>query len=792
MSNIDLRGDVIQNLGEYLPNPYIESIEVSGETRTIIRINYSLMFLISDEYNIEDIQANLNDINIYFAFVNGEQKTAITKSQLINLITGDADDSLSIVEDNLYLGNTTILTNYEDNLYDQSGRRILKIYLTEENTFDVPANDPLDRTRQLGQPLFGEESSNIPDRTSTLGQPLVDRGLNNNPDEPSQVDFPVPASLMDSDVYVYVFSSVMGSEIRSSSKNVAYLNTGNIAYEKIFSPGKVIFRQEEPAYFDIEKSKYGQTAILGLDKNYYKTDTVTREDIISKVNTLLRRFDNGTNSGLRAPINSIRYVLSTQAGTEDLLVELDKVRRSFSNKTNNNPVGNLYAAYSKLLQNINSAFRPVEMLSKNRYITGKVLDLRTSFVQEYSPPPEPTSIDYIPEGMFLIHRERYDETAGINKGIFFIRYEEMLKRESTIFKVINQEKFYEIATAPNLNNLRRILFSYFNVSAIGLIKTYEDTEIQQSAISYNEGQRDTSIMERTDFYKKSYDQIEQSFMEHNFGFQDPAERLLCYTFTDIDAIYDEGYTDSELDAIEVNFTYNINLLIVDRTKDFVEFLINKYGETKKLMDDYLSFANEVCSYNNIDNRFNSFFTRAIRDKYPDGIYPWESAPVYYSLMTYLLTDQFETFEEAAEYSRNISSTISPEGGSLTSLADFAKMMNSLQTSQIGDLEDNLAPFGEGVAKINKEKTIETVINEVSYQKSLYGEIGIFECLGNLIEDADGDEGDAALLLEQRKQAIRAACEDAGVGLGSKECFEIREELYPVKDDDDCARELGLE
>lgn len=782
MSNIDLRGDVIQNLGEYLPNPYIESIEVSGETRTIIRINYSLMFLISDEYNIEDIQANLNDINIYFAFVNGEQKTAITKSQLINLITGDADDSLSIVEDNLYLGNTTILTNYEDNLYDQSGRRILKIYLTEENTFDVPANDPLDRTRQLGQPLFGEESSNIPDRTSTLGQPLVDRGLNNNPDEPSQVDFPVPASLMDSDVYVYVFSSVMGSEIRSSSKNVAYLNTGNIAYEKIFSPGKVIFRQEEPAYFDIEKSKYGQTAILGLDKNYYKTDTVTREDIISKVNTLLRRFDNGTNSGLRAPINSIRYVLSTQAGTEDLLVELDKVRRSFSNKTNNNPVGNLYAAYSKLLQNINSAFRPVEMLSKNRYITGKVLDLRTSFVQEYSPPPEPTSIDYIPEGMFLIHRERYDETAGINKGIFFIRYEEMLKRESTIFKVINQEKFYEIATAPNLNNLRRILFSYFNVSAIGLIKIYQNTEIQESVIRYVEGRRDTSIMERTDLYKESFGEIEQSLEEHNFGFQEPRERLLNYTFTDIDAINGE----------ELIFDYAVKITLDDRTKDFIEFLINKYGETKKLMDDYLGFANEICSYNNIDNRFNSFFTRAIRDKYPDGIYPWESAPVYYSLMTYLLTDQFETFEEAAEYSRNISSTISPEGGSLTSLADFAKMMNSLQTAQISDLEDNLAPFGEGVAKIKKEKTIETVINEVSYQESFYGEIGIFKCLGNLIEDAGGDEELADELLEIRKQTIRDACEDAGVGLGSKECFEIREELYPVKDDDDCARELGLE
>ena len=33
MSNIALKGDVIQNLGEYLPNPYIESIEVTEETR---------------------------------------------------------------------------------------------------------------------------------------------------------------------------------------------------------------------------------------------------------------------------------------------------------------------------------------------------------------------------------------------------------------------------------------------------------------------------------------------------------------------------------------------------------------------------------------------------------------------------------------------------------------------------------------------------------------------------------------------------------------------------------------
>ena len=52
MSNIVLKGDVIQDLGEYLPNPYIESIEVrsapaGSSTLISLDIFYSIMFLIS-------------------------------------------------------------------------------------------------------------------------------------------------------------------------------------------------------------------------------------------------------------------------------------------------------------------------------------------------------------------------------------------------------------------------------------------------------------------------------------------------------------------------------------------------------------------------------------------------------------------------------------------------------------------------------------------------------------------------------------------------------------------------
>jgi len=92
-------------------------------------------------------------------------------------------------------------------------------------------------------------------------------------------------------------------------------------------------------------------------------------------------------------------------------------------------------------------------------------------------------------------------------------------------------------------------------------------------------------------------------------------------------------------------------------------------------------------------------------------------------------------------------------------------MNSLQTAQIGDLEDNLAPFGEGVTKIKKEKTIQTVSNEVSYQESLYGVIGL--CEG---------------LTFSRCEAVMEKCKQQGYAQGSEECFEIRQEEYPYESD----------
>ena len=52
-----------------------------------VRIFYSLIFLISDSYDIDDIVLNLQNINIMFAFASSENP--LKKQEFINAIDRD-------------------------------------------------------------------------------------------------------------------------------------------------------------------------------------------------------------------------------------------------------------------------------------------------------------------------------------------------------------------------------------------------------------------------------------------------------------------------------------------------------------------------------------------------------------------------------------------------------------------------------------------------------------------------------------------------------------------------------
>jgi len=687
MSNIALKGDVIQNLGEYLPNPYIESIEVEESSSSSINVNifYSFIFLINDEYNAEDISKNLQDINIMFAFARSE--SPLKKQEIVNAIVDAPDGQGGTLREALafFIDDVNFESifdklsdgDYIDDLYDEEGRRIFKI--TSQHSRTLPT-----------------------------------------------------ASFANDNFYCYGFSSTQTlANLEANPKNIIYLNTGNIAYEKLFSPGLNILREEEVIYVGSQGEKYGQVPILGLNRNFYKTENVTREDIISKVNALVKRFEGRTIGPLSDSVNSIKTVLSKEADTENLLVQLDKVRRSFPNKTNNNRVGNLYAAFAVLLRNINSAFRPVDIVKKEKYLTGKVLDLRENPVAAYEAPTQFSLDQYIPEGMFFLHRERLseDETSdlAINRGMFFIRYEEMLKRESDIGQLIDIDKFYETVTGLELETLKRILFSYFRPSYIKVQKSDPNEEtlggfmysITQQSIASRRDSRETSYIYSNRNPQSQAASIDQSsefyserFREYNFGFDNPSERMLCYSFVDADSFSAVYETNQE--NFGMIFDYKIDVSIRDDTNEFVTYLVEKFFEVDTLLQDYKDLANEICSYNNIDNKFNDFFVKSIRDRYTDGVYPWEVAPSIYSVMVYILTEQFPNFEDVIRYSKNVSATINPENGNLDSLTNFANAMTSLKQNQIAILAFGSAGRYRGTTR---EYQLEKTFNVLSFNYS---------------------------------------------------------------------------
>ncbi len=649
MSNIVLKGDVIQNIGEYLPNPYIEKINVTdnGSGMVSLEIDYSLMFMVSDEYDITDIGTNLSRLNLYGFVTTSEQ--VLTKREAIDKFiennTGSYTEEVGFGDISRNLNNG----DYNDNIYDSDDRQIIKATAT----FSITEISPSDI-----------ESGNL---------------------------------------YLYMFST-LSSRGDMSINGLGYLTTSNFAYEKVFSPNLNVLKEELPIYLTTEGEKYGQVPLLGLDRRFYQNRTVTRSEIISKVRSLVSRFNGSSNSALQQNIDNINLVILTEANSENLLVELDKVRRSFTSKTNNNPIGNLYAAYSVLLQNINSSFPRTERLNKQKYLTGKVIDMRVGLPSGYVLPESSDEIEYIPSGLFSINRERgsaFQYLHGTNRGNFFIRYEEILKKESDIFKIISKEKFYEIeSNERTLNDLRRILFSYFSVVYVHIIKSKNGNEVSKTQIAYNANFEKSN---GAGTYQRHSDQGVMSSLTHqNFSFLNPDEVVLGYRFTDVDSFT----AIEDIEEVESNggiaFDYIVEFKIKDNTYNFVEYLVQKYTDIFDSFKQYRDYANELCSYNNIDNRFNNFFTKKIRDEYPSGDYPWEQAPAIYSIMVHILTDQFSTFNEAKRFCKNQSVNINPEHGSREQLNSFYERMQSLKI-QVDDLQNQI--LGRRNYSITKDKEI---------------------------------------------------------------------------------------
>jgi hypothetical protein len=189
MSNIVFKGNVVKDFGEYLPAPYVERITVTSGSgdKPALGVEYSLLFLVEDDFNEEDIQSITDQVSLYYIFsgrassVDGEKP--LHKQDIVNGVGNHIPLEAPVFEIS------------SDELYDSDDRRVIK--LTSNFSFET----------DLGQ------IANAP-------------------------------------VYLYMFSSAMPIGDITDNSSITSAALSEIAYEKVFSENLEVFKEEVEAFFD--------------------------------------------------------------------------------------------------------------------------------------------------------------------------------------------------------------------------------------------------------------------------------------------------------------------------------------------------------------------------------------------------------------------------------------------------------------------------------------------------------------------------------------------------------------
>jgi hypothetical protein len=673
MSNVIFGDTSILDFGEFLPSPYIEKIEITdgSNDETNFEISYSLFFLVEEEDFEQSIDDVLSKLKIFLISYNDANSAKMDRFKndnnfLIDIlrdnIGGHPAEKLGIEVLELDVDSARDRLDdgyYINDLYDSLGRRIAKItvsYILSEKT--NVAND---------------SEFNIAMCTGLLTQ----------------------------------------DQIKSFSDltNIFMIkNFSDLSHEKILDNGAIA----DPymvAYteYNNRDTTYPFAPLRTTTGEYHKTDTINKDLIREKVNVLLDsyRLSAENDEDVQNSIDSISYALAVFYENEELIPQLNLARRTFVDKSNVTPTGRLYSDFTTLLVNLNDQLQKSPQLKKDLIINNKIIDLRVIPSSDEDRGFGEIEIDdIIPKELLLVGRDALDEDLYNfkNHGFFFINLKKLIDNESNIASVFNMQKLYSITPTSQLNNLRKLLYNNFYIKRLEFKKytPHKETEKKKDRDMFTEQiieyTKDSATKEITNTKKiipnnglitaNIYGNIVQTYIsQRNFslinGDSLDDHSLVCFEFQDIDKATQKG-----TNIYEYTFGYSISIEVRDETKQIVEALITKYEDIRQPLKDYVKLAKQICSYNNIDDRFNNFFVKQINLKYQNGLLkPWLAAATTYNLWRYLSTDRFSSIGDARADARRIVTFISPETGTLDQLTTFAEDFESFFETSLSNNSD---------------------------------------------------------------------------------------------------------
>tara|TARA_R110000851_G_scaffold126345_1_gene257683 strand:+ start:1116 stop:4070 length:2955 start_codon:yes stop_codon:yes gene_type:complete len=491
-----------------------------------------------------------------------------------------------------------------------------------------------------------------------------------------------------------------------------------LIYERIFKFDGTLSIDPVDAYQELDGNIYGQTPLMSLDRRYRKTDNITHKTIIDNVNAVIAPYV-GTET---TEADNIAVTLQTHKDDPRLLIKLSKQTKNFSNKSSVTVGGQLYANMVDVITSLDNALLIEDVLEKRRFANAKIKDRRgdISLVKDndftegmsiglscvYGPLVSRGVVNTSGRNVKGTTEELSENFILLNQAYYFFDYEKALNYETEISKFFNPYNLLQIFGNNCLNNF----FTFQTVEieknknphledptstttlTLGYRGILEGADVLGLELSYQTNDSTNNI------YRKQITEIEETTMATKFGistsrtevvkpiFSQIVERafdtldsidgyrLKCYEVVDLESLNTAIQPAAYLSRFEIKDT---TMLFY---RDYIRQPILKMYEDLKR---YLDFADDFCSFNNIDGRFNDFFVDAVQVEF-NSPFPWHEGPLLYHSVLAALQASWEGlgFETRKRRGSSIDLTlvkqnailksrqISPSTGDLTSLQQF--------------------------------------------------------------------------------------------------------------------------
>jgi len=682
MSRLIYTGDTVERFGKRIPTPFIEKIKIFEDE---IEADISIYLHITDDNDVnQSIYDDLSNLKIYGGF-----------------------GVIYQIPDNLNLGTNFLLV--DDNIYNDQGERFAKF------TYSRKSSD-----KELEDFAISRAESDSDD-TETFYSCFIaiskdENGINNRDlhffREPNEFDkqgiYGVFRNLSSPLVYEKVFTAPLDE---SSSANRLAIDPISI-------------------YTDASGIPYKETPLKSIQNNYHKTTLEFRNEIKIQLANLVASFENTTDQQVQSFRDSISFMAETMYREAEFLTELDAVRNSFPSRTSTSELGILYNAFKNIIFAANDAVVLEDRVTKEIVPNTKLIDLRGYFVSEeqewnrknfdtYEPRVDDTG-DVLYPNVFMERQQietpkyqvlnegkrtelqiEFDPGTGLVEpnfditsifGYFFFDYEKSLHKKSNISQIYEVQKLLNIWGNNSLDGFfslnRTEILRFSPVSSPlpilvrKLITPYVDNRpLTNLVLNSSQGQEDILkvVQQNINENEEVIETVDIPYMMLR-GF-DTVEgldgyRLLAFEFQD----YEEASR-----SFQRGGSYRFNIVIDDNTLDFYDYLVENYEQNLVELKEYLSKAEDFCSFNNIDNRFNDFFVTAIKEQYEDeSEYPWLKAPKIFAIHLDLINNLFSGIpRRISEYASNMATLVSPENGTLLALQNLVNDMDEFYEKYYG-------------------------------------------------------------------------------------------------------------